>query len=649
MSLYSDAVDATTPINYWRLIELFGPTIVDTGSAPVDGTYDDDAVFGRPSPIESDAAAFAIGGPAGIANAPVPVDNFSFGGWGYYDPTNIGASTIVCRNGQIGTPNSNMIIVDHGLGTIYARLNHDGSPGGFVDLTYAPPVAGWYWVSVSRNGTVVNFMINDFIADSASSFPAGPMTNPTWISGGGFGWKLGVGGDSGNIFSGLGTAEVPVWDYPITLADHQAIYYAALNALLLNGYSNVIPSAILYSDIDPDPISFPFRHNWADPLIERLSFATGVSTATKGYEQANSQRIKPRREIEISQVLRDDEERRALRAKLTAHQRSKWFIPILDHRDRLNTTIASGVSVFTVDTLYKDYEVGGYFGLRQLDGAGRITQSEELLIAGLTDSEITTTTATVNSYVNPECYPVRRAIIDAQVQPRGHTDAVEELTITAQLVAEDEQAIPRRIAAWTPLATYKGHEVFPVAMWPNDWSELRDYEVSRTRADVDFDLGPFATESDTLAGNETFSWRIILQTLQQQAEFLGWFYARAGSLNYLWVPTMQRDFAIVSTAGGNLTVEKHNYFDNFAGSEFRRDLAFTYHDNTLAMARINSVALVGANEVLSLNTLPTLTNLRSVSYLLFCRLDSDVLERAAVTDTKARFAWRFREMLSSPD
>jgi hypothetical protein len=424
---------------------------------------------------------------------------------------------------------------------------------------------------------------------------------------------------------------------------------AALNQLLLTGYSNVISSAIIYSDIEPEPISFPFRHNWADPLIERISFSTGVSTASKGYESSTGQRIKPRREIEITQVTKNDTERRMLRAKLNAHQNRKWLIPMLDDRTRLSTSITAGATTITADTLYRDYEIGGRVGIRQLDDTGVITASEELLINNLSATDITTSTPTVNSYSNPEIYPVRRAIIEASISPRGHTDSVEEVIILARLIAEDEKVIPHRIVEWTPAATYKAYEVFPFAQWPNDWSELRNYAIDRQREDVDYELGSFVTESDTNAASEAFSWHIILDTKQKQAEFLGWFYARAGSLNYLWVPTMQRDFEVVSATGDDLTVTGHNYFENFSGSESRRDLAFVYNDNSVILRRIESSSVSGVNEVLDLdNSVPTLTNLRSVSYLLFCRLDNDTIERACETDTKARFAWLFREMLVSP-
>lgn len=426
-------------------------------------------------------------------------------------------------------------------------------------------------------------------------------------------------------------------------------YEADIAGSLLSGVSSPIPSSILLSDVEPDPVSFPLRHNWSDSLIERIAFRTARSTAVKGYTANNVQRPKPRREIELSQMLRDNDERQAFRAKLTAHQQDKWFIPILEDREWLTASLPVGSTLMPANIQYRDYEVGGYVELRQLSVTGVVTKHEQALITSLSPL---TTTAIINTYdagFSTIC-PARRGIIEAQISPRGHTDAVEDMTLVVRLIAEDEQVAPNRITTWTPTLTYHGYEVFDPAVWQsNDWTELRDYSVQRERADVDFDIGQFTVESDTLAAAESSSYRMLLETRAQQAALLGWFYARAGAANYLWVPTVQRDFNVVSVASSTVTVAAHNYFDNFAGSEFRRDLAFIYHDNTMALRRITSVALAGANETLTLDsTVPTLTNLRSISYLRFCELDGDTLEIARVTDMKARFAWGFRELLSSP-
>jgi hypothetical protein len=642
MPTYAEAVLTDNPLIFWRLDEESGTVMADSSGNGHHGTYYDDAAFGFPSPIETDSSSSAIGGRVGEGGlAAKPINNLAIEGW-IYVPTSDAVVTMVAGIGQPGAGGGIFIVYDSG--NILARFSTDGTNGTTVDLTYPVPVLGvFYHVVLSRNGVQLELIVNGALAD-VETISADPITS-IYTS---HPWRVGVAG-VGNIFAGVGTDEIAIYETPLTVARALAHYEAGLNRLLLTGYSNVISSAILYSDIEPDPISFPFRHNWTDTLIERISFATGVSTAIKGYESANAQRIKPRREIEISQITRNDTERRMLRAKLNAHQNRKWLVPMLDDREQLTVPIASDATTIPTDTLYKDYEIGGWVGIRQLNDAGEIVTWEELVIGSFTNTEITLSTAVVNDYPSPEVYPVRRAILDASIAPRGHTDSVEEVSILARLLAEDEQVIPHRIIEWTPMTTYRSFEIFPFAEWPNDWSELRDCSIDRAREDVDYEFGSFVTESDTNAASETFSWRIILDTKQKQAEFLGWFYARAGSLNYLWVPTMQRDFEIVSVAGNDLIVKGHNYSENFSGSEFRRDLAFIYNDNSIIIRRIESVLESGANEVLDLdNSVPTLTNLRSVSYLLFCRLDNDTIERASETDTKARFAWLFREMLISP-
>jgi hypothetical protein len=131
--------------------------------------------------------------------------------------------------------------------------------------------------------------------------------------------------------------------------------------------------------------------------------------------------------------------------------------------------------------------------------------------------------------------------------------------------------------------------------------------------------------------------------------FLGWFYIRRGALASLWVPTMQDDFEVLAVDDDELTVRDTNYSDAFALAEARRDLAFVYNDGTMEFRRVTGFAGV-TNETLTLDApVPTLTNLRFVSLLKFCRLDADQLELAWETDDKVVVAWRFRELLHTPE
>jgi len=650
MATYQEEKLADNPVFYARLdtLDPAETVITDISGFGNHGTYYMDNVRGMASPIETDASSRAIGGHVGFTRIEnESLGNFTWEGWIYY-PGGDASGTLICRGGQIGLNGSNFLAIN--TGNAHARISITGS--GTFDLTSAlGSTIGYHHLAVVRNGNVLQLYDMAVLVGEEDAAGLGDLggfgvpfdgTNPNGYT------FLGT-GSSADVFASPGSDEIAIYDYPLTQTRLQAHVDAALNILSLTGVSNVLSSAVLYSDLEPDPVSFPFRHNWSDSLIERISFRAARSNSVKGYESANSLRPKPRRELELQQVLRDDAERSAFRAKLNANQHRKWFIPILEDREQLTAPLSAGSTLLPATTQYRDYEVGSYAELRQLSVTGEITKSEQVLVTSLSPFTTNPTTLNYDAYLS-SISPARRGIVEAQISPRGHTGTVEDMSLVIRLLAEDEEVTPNRITPWTPTLTYKSYEVLDPAVWQsNDWTELRDYNVERERSDIDFDTGTFTVESDTIGASESFGYRMTLEGRDKHAALLGWFYARAGSINYLWVPTMQADFIPVSAVSDDLTVRGHNYFDNYAGSEYRRDLAFVYFDNTMEFRRIEGVTLDGANEVLDLNTsAPTFTNLRTVSYLRFCRLDGDTLEIARVTDTKAQFAWGFREILSSP-
>lgn len=642
---YDSEVLADTPALYYKEEELPGATeLEDFSGNDFHADIYSDNVRGVPGPIETDAVSFGIHLRAGTLASPLsspadPRGNFTLEGWVYeFSDVTYGFATIIARNGQPGVNGGNFLFLnDH-------NLNADITIGGTTYTVTAPlpSVSGWYYAAVVRNGTALILQLNDAIVDT-ETIPSGNID-----VGADPGWFIGVSAQ-GTAWQAR-TSRCAIYPTALTEARRTAHYEAALLATFLNGYSNVIPTAILYSDFEPDPISFPFRHNWSDPLIERISFQTNITRVRSGAEEAGQVRPKPRREIEISQMLRDNAERRMFRAKLWANQEKKWFIPILEDRDRLSSVLSAGATSIPVSTAYKDYSVGGYLGLRQLNGNGTISHNEETLISAV-NADSVDVAAITNSYeaIKSEACPVRRGYIQNSVSLRGHTDSVEDVTIVARLVPEDEDAQPNRITPYIVAIKYRDYEVFDGSVWQsNDWSELREYQVDRELEEVDFETGTFTPECDTPGASESFSYRMTIQGRANNAAFLGWFYERSGSLNYVWVPTMQEDFEIVSVSGADLTVEGTDYSDNYALAEARRDLAFIYNDLSMEFRRVTGFSGT-TNETLTLDAnVPSLTNLKLVSLLKFCRLDADTLEIAKHTDDVWKYAWRFRELLESP-
>jgi hypothetical protein len=654
MSTYSDLMLSLAPVRYARCDELSTGVLTDSSTFAQHGTTDALAIFGQPSAIETDSASSSIGSAVGSLPAPTSSEadvrgNITMLGWIYYDTAFGHSGHLLNRRGQWGLSNNVQIGIDEDFITADITLENGGS-GDFFRLVGNATLVDktWYFIAAVRNSTTWLLYVN---ADLGLGNQRADLTTADIdYNVNGRDWFIGRSHNT-TAFSAARSDEVAVFDYALTQGQVTALYEAALNQLLLHGRSDVIVTSTLSSIIEAPPTSFPFRHNWTEPLVERLAFRTGLSSARTGVEEGNEQRVAPRRELEFTQVLRTNTERRKFRALLWANQHAKWFVPVRQDAGQLTTPLTVGTTTIPVDTAYKDYALGSYIGLRQLDARGNITHWEEQVITAVNLTSVECTSITYDYTARLSwAYPVRRALLPPSVTVRGHTDAVEESTITFRLLPEDESASPARIIPWTPAIKYRDYEVFDPSLWPtNDWTDPREYDVSRETSEVDFGGGLLGVESDTTGATESIPWRIKTKGRPTIARFLGWFYERRGRARYLWVPTEQSDFDVLAVDGAELTVADTNYSDAFVLAEARRDLAFIYHDGSMVFRRV--VGFSGTvDETLTLDaTVPSLTNLRCVSLLKFCRLDGDQIEIAWHTDDTVEIAWAFRELLHTPE
>lgn len=655
MASFFDTVIALTPLMFNRGKELGVPTTVaDYSGNDHDLVVESTSlIFGQSSGVETDSEARSIYIPDGFSNnigtiefPPVELQfdgNFTIAAFIKHEESG-GSRYIFARGGIAGATGFGLHFFTTGSDQRFLEgriVTTDGMTNTTYEVQAETPHLNnvWNFVAFRRNGAVLDVWVNGVLVGQNPSASADPLlVDPSDDI------VFGAAGNNLAPFKGW-LAELIVCDFAWTEEEMVAVYESAIASIFLQGRSDVVVSATLNSTFEPDPISFPFRHNWSEPLVERLSWRSAISTARTGVEEANAQRVKPRREIEFSQLLKSNVERRKFRALLWANQTNKWFVPLRQYIERLLAPLSTGATTTPITTEFKDYELNSWIGFRQLNDDGSIRHWEERLIISLSPL---VHEATVNNYERgAEVYPVKRAYLSSSQSLTGHTDAVEETTITARIL--DDEVQPNRITPWTPATKYRDHELFNPFLWPNNWVEARGWEVERVADDVDFDTGVFNPESDALSATESFTWRILLNDYAAIAQFLGWCYERCGAWRYLWVPSMQEDFKWISRDGINLTVEDTNYGDAFALGEPRRDLAFIYFDNTIILRRV--LGFSGAtNETLELDqAVPSFTNLRCISLLRFCRMDGDQVELTWHTNEKLEATWRFRDLRHSPE
>lgn len=650
---YPEVKLALTPAAWFRNDELTGTTMFDSSGNGLDQEYEqhivDPITLGQLSGVETVPESRAIHGFNRISQWVVDEDGpfdsrVSFTWEALVRQTNEHPAnkTIIARD-STGSGSRIFFAGESTLSALFALK----IAGITYDITanITPLLNSWYHVIGVRNGSVMFLMLNGVVVGSRSDLPP---TDPIDVAATD---RLAVGATAGsNTLQWQGNSEeFTFYDYALTSTQGLAVYESMINSILLNGRADAGPTGILRSEFEPDPIEFPWRHNWTEPLIERISFHSAVSQSVNGVEEGVSQRISPRRELEFNQLIRGNVERRKLRAQLWANQHAKWFVPVRQYAEQLLVALSASATTTLITTELKDYESGLWIGLRQYDASGNVEHSE---VRQITSLNPLVHEALENSYVAHRSivYPVRRALIPSSISLKGHTDAVEEVTLTFRLLPEDEALIPNRITTFTPTLKYRDVEVFDGQLWQsNDWSEQREYEVERAGEAIDFENGLLGFESDTTAATETFSYRMTLSGHINIAAFLGWFYERRGQLAYLWVPSMQEDFEVLSAGSNTIIVRATNYSDSYALAEPRRDLAFVYFDGSVELRRV--VAFEGTtNETLTLDAVvPSMTNLRMVSLLKYCRMDADQLELAWQTDSVVQVAWRFREALHTPE
>jgi hypothetical protein len=419
----------------------------------------------------------------------------------------------------------------------------------------------------------------------------------------------------------------------LTAAEILESYEEALNALNMRGEANIRTTAVLSGADDPDPVGYPFRHNWNDPVIERFRWRTSVFKPTNGATELSRQRSSLRRQVEYSHLLYNENLRRRFEARSFAGRTSLvQFEP-----DKVQVAaLSSGASAAAFDAQYMDFEVGHRALIYQTDDL-----FEYVTLVAVDDNGIEWSESLSRDYTSPWIKPVRVARLPLDQEMDAHTDTIGEASTIYEYLPEDEPLNPRRIIPWTSTLTYRSREMFDLREWQgHNYSEIPTIQFTTDRSLLDSEIGVVSTKQYRWGAEQLQPYNMNLQGRELIAKYLGWLYERSGSYRPFWMPTFRQDLEPVSVNVDELTVSGHEYTNLYAPADNRIDLAFVYFDNTVIMRRIESSVADGDNDVLTLDSaVPTLTNLRWLSFLRRVILSSDDLEIAWETDNVVRVAF----------
>lgn len=427
--------------------------------------------------------------------------------------------------------------------------------------------------------------------------------------------------------------ECAIYDYALTGGQVLAHYEAALNELTMRGEANIRTTAVINGADEPDPIAYPFRHNWTEPVVERFRWRSSVFQPVNGPTGLARQRSAPRRQVEYQHLLYSERLRQRFEARgfagrtaLVQFEPDKVLVPVL----------LTGATTATFDTRYRDFEVGHRVLFYVDDDA-----YEYATLTAVTDSTIEWDEPLTRDYVRVWVKPARVARLPLAQSLDLVTDVYADASTIYEYQPEDEPLSPRRIVPFTPTLTYNDREVFDLAAWQgHDYAETPTITFTGDRTEVDDGIGIVTAKQYRWGARMVQPYNMNLQGRETIARYLGWLYARAGQSNPFWMPTFRNDLTVVGVAGDELTVSGHDYADLYAAADTRLHLAFVYLDGATTVREIVSVTPDGGNDTLILNAAtPTLTNLRWLSFLRRVILSSDDLEIAWETDNVARVAF----------
>lgn len=376
-------------------------------------------------------------------------------------------------------------------------------------------------------------------------------------------------------------------------------------------------------------IAWSFAPDWADGVVERLTWATDILQSESGVEQRRAIRLAPRREFEASMYV-EGRERQLLDLALFGWGSRVWALPIWHEVQLLGVGVSAGALSITCSTQYLDFRAGGLAMLRG-ESAGA---SETVEVDSVTPGSLLLKRATQQTWpAGSRLYPVRSAQLTQQPDLARLTDTASSADVQF-LVVE-----PCDWPELMPATLYRGRSVFETR--PDEGEDLTS---SYQRLLLTLDSGsaiPLMTDT----ANRAFpvqAHRWLEMGRAERAALRSFIYAMKGRQKAVWLPTHADDLTlvdIVSSLASTLDIANVGYSRFASAKPGRRDIRIELWDGSVYYRRItgsaelsSDIERIAIDATFGRQILPT--DVLRISWLVFCRLDSDTVEIEHMTDSE---------------
>lgn len=376
-------------------------------------------------------------------------------------------------------------------------------------------------------------------------------------------------------------------------------------------------------------IAWTFVPDWADGVLERLTWATDILSSESMVEQRRKLRLAPRRELEAPMYV-EGRERQLLDLALFGWGARIWALPLWHEIQLLSVTVPAGSLSVHCSTAHLDYRDGG---LAMLRGESAFV-SETVEIDTVTAGGLLLKRETQQSWpAGTRVYPVR---------PARLTQAPVLQRLSDQAIAADVAFMITDACDWPavmPATLYRGRPV--LEMRPEESEDLTSsYERLLLTLDSGF-TAPLTTDTANRA-MPVQSHRWAEMGRAERAAYKSLLYALAGRWAAVWVPTHADDLQLVATAsslGTTLDVAYVGYTRFAVGKVGRRDIRIELFNGTVFHRRITgSVELDQETERLAIDSALGLqvepADVMRISWLALFRGNSDAVDIQHQTDSE---------------
>lgn len=435
-------------------------------------------------------------------------------------------------------------------------------------------------------------------------------------------------GDEGISYSGL---SAPATILPLRLSDFVV-------DISTNGPSTIDASYTFAFIGDTAVLSivglrisvFGFKPTWGENFLERYEWKTDLLRTYDGNEQRISVRPYPRKRVEFD-ILLNAAEAAAFDAVLTGSQSRRFAVPVWQDRARLTDPLTAGTSVIYLDTVYKDFYVGGDIAIGTSWAATEAAQ-----VAAVYPDRIELVRPLLGSWpIGSWVAPARVARLESKQQVSRPTADV----VIGRLVFVVQDMVD--LGAVDSAILYDG---IPVLLdKPND---VQDAEVTYTRLQSDFDADTQAVWVDDRADRPFHmrKWHYTLETRAKISSMVKWLAARSGRRVAYWQPIYELGIVPAATIqydGFAIVVEYRGYEKAFTTLGGRSDVLIKTVSGSIYFAHITSViagSVPGTEELLietAIGVTLTVSQIENIWWLELHRLDTDAIEVSWHTDSVA--------------